>query len=91
MTEQQHRVFILVRDAIATTGVCPSFDEIATAMKLKSKSNVVRIVDALCRDGHLARGPRGTNRNLRVVGTELTHVRTSALIGELERRGVTLG
>ncbi|MEC7931265.1 MAG: hypothetical protein VX205_03060 [Pseudomonadota bacterium] len=91
MTEQQHRTFTFVRDQIMATGVCPSMAEIAEHLNLKSKSNVARVIDALVRDGHLVRGARRSRRNLHLANDNLVHVATSALIAELERRGVRLG
>lgn len=91
MTEAQATVYQFIRDRMAATGVCPSLTEIAGAMGVKSKSNAYRVIDALVRDGHIVRGVRGTNRSLRLPREALTHVPTSALIAELERRGVRLG
>lgn len=91
MTEQQHRTFCFIRERLMTTGICPSLVEIAEHLNLKSKSNALRIVDALVRDGHITRGPRRTSRNLRLAHDNLAHVATSALMAELERRGVCLG
>lgn len=88
MTPAQQKAYSCIRDSIAATGVCPSLVEIARAMGVKSKSNSYRVIDALVRDGHLVRGVRGTRRSLRLANDNLAHVPTSALMAELERRGV---
>jgi SOS-response transcriptional repressor LexA len=91
VTPQQRKAFDYIKGEIDGFGICPTLDQIAHFMGLKSKSNVSRIVDALIRDGYLLRGTTGARRNLRLAGDDLRQVATSALIAELERRGVRLG
>ncbi|SCW61518.1 LexA DNA binding domain-containing protein [Sphingobium faniae] len=91
MTERQLLVLNFIRERIESTGVCPSLVEIAGAMGVKSKSNAHRVIGALIRDGHLCRGASRSSRNLRLANDNLRKVSTSALMAELERRGVRLG
>lgn len=88
MTPNQHKVFHFIRDRIAETGICPSYDEIGERLGVASKSVAYRVVEALIRDGYLVRGATGAARSLRLADADLRDVPTSALIAELERRGV---
>lgn len=90
MTPQQRKAYDFIKGEIDTFGICPTLDQIGHAMGVKSKSNASRVVDALIRDGYLLRGAAGARRNLRLAGDNLRQVPTSALMAELERRGVRI-
>jgi SOS-response transcriptional repressor LexA len=47
-------------------GVAPSYDQIKDAMGLKSKGNIVRMVDQLERDGFIRRRP-GCPRSIEII------------------------
>lgn len=89
MTPRQQQLFAFICDQIEATGITPSYSEMAAALGLTSKGNIVRLVNALIRDGFLVRGHRGSARSLRlkIEAIELRHVSSSALVAELERRG----
>jgi SOS-response transcriptional repressor LexA len=91
MTPSQKTALSFIAAQLEATGICPTLDDIANAMGVKSKSNAARVIDALVRDGYLKRGAYGTRRNLRLADINLRDVTTSALMAELERRGVALG
>jgi len=55
LTHQQHDLLVFIDRRLNQTGVCPSFDEMATALRLASRSGVHRIVTALVERGFLAR------------------------------------
>lgn len=55
MTERQRQVLDFVRDRIATDGISPSYQEIASRLGIKSKSCVKDIVDNLVARGHVKR------------------------------------
>ena len=91
MTPVQVKVFTFIQERIESTRVCPTLEEIAAVMGVKSKSNVCRVIDRLVRDGYIVRGAAKSARNLRLANDNLCRVSTSALMAELERRGVRLG
>lgn len=91
MTPVQVKVFTFIQERIENTQVSPTMEEIAVVMGVKSKSNVCRVIDALVRDGYIVRGAARSARSLRLANDNLRHVSTSALMAELERRGVILG
>ncbi len=53
MTAQQHRLLVYIDETIRKTGVCPSCAEMLTHVGLKSKSGIVRLVQALAADGYI--------------------------------------
>ncbi len=57
LTGKQMEVLSLLEDSIRTTGSVPSFDGIAAAVGLKSKSGVHRLVTALEERGFIRRLP----------------------------------
>lgn len=57
MTPQQKRALDFIRYQIETTGVAPSFEDLAWHLGLKSKSGVHRIVHRLAEAGHLILEP----------------------------------
>lgn len=54
LTQRQQDCLQVIRDA-SLAGVSPTFDDIARAMGLRSKSSVRRLVDALVERGYLRR------------------------------------
>ena len=57
MTAKQKQLLDFIKARMAETGVCPSMQEMADAMGLKSKSGVHRLIVALEEAGHIARLP----------------------------------
>jgi repressor LexA len=55
LTRQQHDLLVFIDGRLKQTGVCPSYDEMAVALHVVSKSGVHRIVTALEERGFLAR------------------------------------
>lgn len=68
-------------------GVSPSFEQMAEAVDLKSKSGVARLMDALEERGRIVRPPYRRARAIEIVqSTDLAGIPTVALIAELTRR-----
>jgi SOS-response transcriptional repressor LexA len=66
LTKKQAECLAFVDERINKTGRAPSFDEVAAALKLKSKSNVHRLYIALEQRGRIRRIP-GVARGIEVV------------------------
>lgn len=47
LTRKQHELLMFISDQLTNSGVSPSFEEMKTALNLKSKSGVHRLVSAL--------------------------------------------
>jgi hypothetical protein len=58
--------------AAACDGSPPTFEEMAKALGLKSRSNISRLIDALVERGHVARDP-GHAHSLRIVQHSCPH------------------
>jgi repressor LexA len=58
LTHQQHALLVFINQCLKETGVSPSFDEMAAALRLASKSGVYRIITALEERGFLSRRRR---------------------------------
>lgn len=67
LTRRQGELLEMIGDHIRRHGVAPSYDEMAAAVGLKSKSGIVRLVQGLVERGHLHHRPRGI-RALAVIG-----------------------
>ena len=63
LTAMQRRGLALIRDSLEANGVSPSYDELAGALGLKSKSGVHRLVEQLEARGYVTR-LRGRRRSL---------------------------
>lgn len=59
LTAKQAELLGVIKDRIAKDGVAPSYDELAAAIGLKSKSGIVRLVKGLVERGHLRHEPNG--------------------------------
>jgi len=57
LTKKQHELLTFIHQRLCKTGVAPSFDEMKTALKLKSKSGIHRLVTALEERGFIRRLP----------------------------------
>jgi repressor LexA len=55
LTSKQHELLQFITERLTTTGVSPSFDEMAEAVNLKSKSGIYRLVCALEERGFIRR------------------------------------
>lgn len=55
MTPKQREALRFIRDHIRSTGLSPSFDEMAMGLQVKSKSAVARLVDGLEQRGLITR------------------------------------
>jgi SOS-response transcriptional repressor LexA len=66
LTKKQAECLAFLDSHIKETGSAPSFDQIATAINLKAKSGVHRIITALEERGHIRRLP-GRSRALEIV------------------------
>ncbi len=62
MTPKQAEVYALIRQS----DVCPSYQEMATALGMKSKSGIARLVDGMVEAGILKRR-KGGSRNLYIA------------------------
>ncbi len=66
LTSKQHSLLLFIDRYIKEKGVCPSFEEMMTAIELRSKSGVHRLIMALEERGFLRRLPNRA-RALEVV------------------------
>lgn len=55
LTRKQHELLIFIHKHFTSTGFCPSFEEMRTALDLKSKSGIHRLITALEERGFLRR------------------------------------
>ncbi|WP_437871321.1 LexA family protein [Methylorubrum extorquens] len=55
LTERQRALLTFIQGRLEKSTICPSFDEMAAHLGLKSKSGVLRLVEALVERGHLVR------------------------------------
>lgn len=55
LTRKQHETLTFVSERIRESGIAPSFDEIAVAVDLKSKSGIFRLLTALEDRGYIRR------------------------------------
>lgn len=53
LTKKQHALLMYIDKVMRTTGICPSYEEMCKHMKLKSKSGIYRLVNALEHRGFL--------------------------------------
>ena len=67
LTKRQRDALAFIRQSSVKRGYAPSYDEIAEALGIKSKSNVHVLVTGLVERGHLVRVPNA-KRSLAVVG-----------------------
>lgn len=47
LTPQQHKLLTFLQEKIATTGICPSFEEMREYLGLKSKSGIAALINSL--------------------------------------------
>jgi repressor LexA len=57
LTKKQHQLLTFIHERMQSDGVAPSFDEMKTALNLKSKSGIHRLITALEERGFLRRLP----------------------------------
>ena len=57
LTKKQHQLLMFIHERMQSDGVAPSFDEMKTALDLKSKSGIHRLITALEERGFLCRLP----------------------------------
>ncbi len=55
LTRSQHKLLIFIHNFIQTSGISPSYEEMARALELKSRSGVHRLVDCLIERGFVTR------------------------------------
>lgn len=91
MTEKEQKLLDYIREQIETTGICPTYTEMAVAMGTKGRAAVWEQVARLIADGHLVRLAKHRNRAIGLPTPHLATVPTSALLNELRRRGQEVG
>ena len=57
LTRKQHELLTFINEALETTGIAPSYDEMKDAVGLKSKSGIHRLITALEERGFIRRLP----------------------------------
>lgn len=57
LTKKQHQLLMFIHERMQADGVAPSFDEMKSALDLKSKSGIHRLITALEERGFLRRLP----------------------------------
>lgn len=85
MTPQEKQLLEFIRERIESTGIAPTFREMAEFTGVSSRSTACAQVESLIRQGHLVRRPRA-KRGLALNNSPLAHVPTPALRAELARR-----
>jgi repressor LexA len=88
MTPQQQRLLAFVeRYQRVHRGVSPSFDEMAGALGLKSKSGVHRLIAGLSSEGRLR---QNGVRSIEIIPTaaDLSRISDTDLLTEMTRRGL---
>lgn len=92
MTPRQRTLVNFIETFIAERGYSPSYQEMADAIGLASKSGIARMVVCLKQAGSLREERRGGRRVLvPATDIELSEVSTPRLVAELVTRGVILG
>ena len=87
MTPKEQQLLDYIREQIETTGICPTYSEMAKAMDTKGRAAVWEQVARLIADGHLVKLTKHRNRGIGLPTPHLATVPTSALLNELRRRG----
>lgn len=88
MTPRQHQLLVAIREGVDRTGFCPTYDQLAAALNVKSRGMLVRQVDTLVAEGYLVRVRGKHCRDIRLVDhVDLSGVSTERLQTELRRRG----
>jgi len=86
VTKKELIALDFVRERLATTGICPSLDEIAAAIGSATKSCAWRVVDSLVRQRQLVR-QSNKHRGLALPKQpSLVAVPTEVIRAELQRR-----
>lgn len=57
LTRKQHELLMFIHSRIQSDGISPSFDEMKTALELRSKSGIHRLITALEERGFIRRMP----------------------------------
>ena len=58
LTKKQYEILSYLKQKIAENGVCPSYDEMKGALKLRSKSGIHRLITALEERGFVRKLPK---------------------------------
>lgn len=72
MTPVQKQVLDCIKSHHARTGLTPTYDEIAGALGIKSKSTVFHVVNRLAEGGHVRRTPNRA-RSIEIVDKTCPH------------------
>ena len=86
LTEKQHALYLFIAKFTREKGFSPSFDEMAAAMDLKSKSSIHRLIEGLELRGYVRRlGYKA--RSVEIIEREESSLRSAAaqMLGVLER------
>ena len=62
LTKKQYEILSYLKQKIAENGVCPSYDEMKGALKLRSKSGIHRLITALEERGFYESFPKKQGR-----------------------------
>lgn len=57
LTRKQHDLLLFIHKSTVANGFCPTVDEMRVAMDMKSKSGIIRLLDALQDRGFIKRIP----------------------------------
>lgn len=86
MTPREKQLLDFIRERIETTGISPTYREMAAHFGLRSASRIHTSTESLIAQGHLVRRRAHANNSLELSIGPLVHVPTSALRAELARR-----
>ena len=73
LTTRQAQCLSIIETRIKQTGLCPSFDEIAGGLGIRSKSNVNRLLNGLEERGKIRRLP-GRARSIALIETDVARI-----------------
>jgi repressor LexA len=61
LTQKQSKLLMFIHSSTVANGFCPTVDEMRVAMEMKSKSGIIRLLDALQDRGFIKRIPNQTS------------------------------
>jgi len=88
LTAQQHKLLCFIEAALEEGRVCPSYEEMAAHLGIRSRSNVHALIEQLEARGYIVRMP-GRARSI-TLASPLSKFRVYELMAELRNRGLVV-
>lgn len=89
MTPKQANLLAFLKAYVEDHGYSPSYEEMAAAVGLQSKSGVHRLIQGLHEQG-LVTKVEWRKRSILPVSESADHFSTAALLAALKKRGITV-